>query len=111
MMQVEVAYARPDKQEVIPVNVPEGTTALEAVKLSGITSLFPEIDPDANDMGVFGKVIKDPSAHELREGDRVELYRPLKIDPKQARLNRAKKKSACSPFDQYAGVSSRSCAS
>ncbi|WP_372987789.1 RnfH family protein [Marinobacter sp.] len=94
MIRVEVAYARPDKQEIVPVTVPEGTTALEAVKLSGIADIFPEVDPDSNDMGIFGKVIKDPSAHELREGDRVELYRPLKIDPKQARLNRAKKKGA-----------------
>ncbi|MGF2734060.1 RnfH family protein [Marinobacter sp. DUT-1] len=94
MIRVEVAYARPDKQEIVPVTVPEGTTALEAVKLSGITDIFPEVDPDSNDMGIFGKVIKDPTAHELREGDRVELYRPLKIDPKQARLNRAKKKDA-----------------
>lgn len=92
MPHVEVAYARPDKQEIVPVTVPDGTTALEAVKLSGIVGIFPEVDPDAIDMGIFGKVIKDPAAHELREGDRVELYRPLKIDPKQARLNRAKKK-------------------
>lgn len=92
-MQVEVAYARPDKQQIVPVKVPEGTTALEAVKLSGIGDIFPEIEPDTIDMGVFGKVIKDPASHEWREGDRVELYRPLKIDPKQARLNRAKKKA------------------
>ena len=92
-MQVDVAYARPDKQQIVSVMVPEGTTAVEAVKLSGIVDIFPEIEPDAIDMGVFGKVIKDPASHELREGDRVELYRPLKIDPKQARLNRAKKKA------------------
>ncbi|MDY6840967.1 MAG: RnfH family protein [Pseudomonadota bacterium] len=92
MIRVDVAYARPDRQEVIPVNVPEGTTALEAARLSGITDIFPEIDPDTIDMGVFGKVIKDSAVHELREGDRVELYRPLEIDPKQARLNRAKTK-------------------
>lgn len=92
MPHVEVAYARPDRQEIVPVTVPQGTTALEAVKLSGIVGIFPEIDPDGIDMGIFGKVIKDPAAHPLREGDRVELYRPLQIDPKQARLNRAKKK-------------------
>ena len=92
-MQIEVAYARPDKQQIVPVKVPEGATALEAVNLSGIVDIFPEIEPDTIDMGVFGKVIKDPASHELREGDRVELYRPLKIDPKQARLNRAKKKA------------------
>ncbi|MEE3170059.1 MAG: RnfH family protein [Pseudomonadota bacterium] len=91
-MQVEVAYARPDRQEIVLVKVPAGTSALEAARLSGITDLFPEIELEKTDMGVFGKVIKDPSAHELRDGDRVELYRPLKIDPKQARLNRAKKK-------------------
>ncbi|WP_417503183.1 RnfH family protein [Marinobacter sp.] len=92
MLKVEVAYARPDKQEIVPVQVPEGATAVDAVKLSGITVIFPEIDVDSIDMGVFGKVIKNPAVHELREGDRVELYRPLQIDPKQARLNRAKKK-------------------
>lgn len=93
MPQVEVAYARPDKQEIIQVEAPEGATAVEAVMLSGITAIFPEIDVDSIDMGVFGKVIKKPAEHELRDGDRVELYRPLQIDPKQARLNRAKKKS------------------
>ncbi|MFL1467863.1 RnfH family protein [Marinobacter sp. DUT-3] len=93
MIRVEVAYARPDKQEIISLEVPDGTTALEAVKQSGIVAVFPEVDPESNDMGIFGKAIKSPAAHELREGDRVELYRPLKIDPKQARLNRAKKKS------------------
>ena len=93
MLQVEVAYARPDRQEIVTVDVPEGTTALEAVRMSGITDIFPEIDAEAIDMGVFGKVIKKPADHPVREGDRVELYRPLKIDPKQARLNRAKRKS------------------
>ena len=72
MIQVEVAYARPDRQEIVPVNVPEGTTALEAAKLSGISDIFPEIDPDTIDMGGVGKGIKDPAAHELRAGDRGE---------------------------------------
>lgn len=93
MPLVEVAYARPDKQEIVSINVPEGTTAMDAVKLSGIVAIFPEIDVEAIDMGIFGKVIKKPAEHELRDGDRVELYRPLQIDPKQARLNRAKKKA------------------
>lgn len=91
-MKVEVAYARPDKQQILEVSVPEGTTALEAVRISGITDVFPEIEPESISMGVFGKVIKSPDSHTLQAGDRVELYRPLKIDPKQARLNRARKK-------------------
>lgn len=92
MIRVEVAFARPDKQEIIALNVEEGTVAVDAVKQSGIVTVFPEIDPETNNMGIFGKAIKNPGSHELREGDRVEIYRPLKIDPKQARLNRAKKK-------------------
>ena len=92
MINVEVAFARPDKQEIIRLQVEQGTSAVEAVKRSGIAAVFPEIDPDKDDMGIFGKVIKNPSDHELRDGDRVEIYRPLKIDPKQARANRAKKK-------------------
>jgi putative ubiquitin-RnfH superfamily antitoxin RatB of RatAB toxin-antitoxin module len=92
MIRVEVAFARPDRQEIISLSVEEGTTAVEAVKRSGIVTTFPEVDPENDNMGIFGKVIKNPSAHELRDGDRVEVYRPLQIDPKQARLNRAKKK-------------------
>lgn len=91
-MQVEVAYARPDKQRIISLDVPEGTTVAEAARLSGIVEMFPEIDLAEIDMGIFGKVVKKPDEQALREGDRVELYRPLKIDPKQARLNRAQKK-------------------
>lgn len=94
MLQIEVAYARPDKQEIVSLEVPEGTTVLEAARLSGIDRIFPEIDVDSNDMGIFGKVVRDPATHLLRDGDRIELYRPLKIDPKQARLNRARKKQA-----------------
>lgn len=93
MIRVEVAFARPDKQEIITLNVEEGITAVDAVKQSGIVKVFPEIDPDTNNMGIFGKAIKNPASHELRDGDRVEIYRPLRIDPKQARLNRAKKKN------------------
>ncbi|TGN40558.1 RnfH family protein [Marinobacter confluentis] len=92
MIRVEVAFARPDRQEIIALNVEEGISAVDAVKQSGIVTLFPEIDPDTANMGIFGKAIKAPESHQLRDGDRVEIYRPLKIDPKQARLNRAKKK-------------------
>lgn len=92
MLHVEVAYARPDRQEIVSLEVPEGTTVLEAARQSGIDRIFPEIDVENNDMGIFGKVVRDPATHQLRDGDRVELYRPLKIDPKQARLNRARKK-------------------
>lgn len=86
---VEVAYARPDRQEIVPLEVPEGTTAWEAVQQSGIVDFFPEIDLETQEMGIFSKVLREPRHHVLKEGDRVEIYRPLKIDPKQARANRA----------------------
>ena len=91
LIRVEVAYALPHKQKIIEVNVPVGTSILAAAELSGITSEFPELDLSAAKFGIFGKASANPAAEELREGDRVEIYRPLLIDPKQARLNRAAK--------------------
>lgn len=94
MMRVEVAFATPERQEIVSLMVPDGTSMKEAVTRSGIQQLFPDHDLSAADMGVFGKVVKNPASHPLRDGDRVEIYRPLIIDPKQARLNRAKNKTA-----------------
>ncbi len=91
-ISVEVAYATPEEQKIIALDVLIGTTMYEAVVQSAITDAFPQIDIDNDKMGIFGKAVKNPKEHELREGDRVEIYRPLKIDPKQARLNRAAKK-------------------
>ena len=93
---VEVAYALPDRQEIIALNVEQGCTALEAVKLSGIAKHFSEIVPDEADMGIFSKALDGkaqplPSEYVLEPKDRVEIYRPLQIDPKQARLARAEK--------------------
>ncbi len=90
---IEVAYAMPHKQEILSVEVPEGTTVYEGACLSGMEKHFPDIDYDSIDMGIFGKMVKKPKEERLRAGDRIELYRPLIIDPKQARLNRAAKKS------------------
>ena len=57
MIRVEVAFARPDRQEIISLSVEEGTTAVEAVKRSGIVAIFPEVDPENGDMGIFGKAV------------------------------------------------------
>lgn len=93
---VEVAYALPDKQKIIPLLVEPGTTALQAVERSGITRIFPEIDVATAKMGIFGqalgtKGLKPPNQHQLEEGDRVEIYRPLICDPKEVRRKRAEK--------------------
>lgn len=88
LIRVEVAYARPDKQLIIPVDVPEGSTAIYAVEKSAITEHFPEIDLDAAKLGIFGKA--QPHDKVLKPGDRVEIYRPLIADPKESRRKRAK---------------------
>ncbi|MBU3736726.1 MAG: RnfH family protein [Methylobacterium sp.] len=84
---VEVAYATPQKQLIIPLKVAPGTTAEQAVLASGVLQKFPEIDLAQNKLGIFGKLIKNDL--ELREHDRVEIYRPLIADPKEVRRQRA----------------------
>ncbi len=94
MINVEVAYALPDEQKIIALKVEKGSSAYDAVVRSRIVEMFPEIDPDKASMGIFGKAIRDPKTEELKEGQRVEIYRPLLIDPKAARANRAAKLKA-----------------
>lgn len=89
ILHIEVAYARPERQRVLALEVPAGTSALEAVRLSGIAVEFPEIDLEQAAVGVFGRVC--PAGEVLREGDRVEIYRPLVADPKEVRRARAAK--------------------
>ena len=85
---VEVAYARPDSQRIVSLDVEPGTTLIQAVERSAIVDSYPEIDLDAATFGVFGKVEKQRD-RVLRDGDRVEIYRPLLIDPKAKRAKRA----------------------
>ena len=92
-ISVEVAYALPDKQQIIGFEVEAGTTALEAAIQSGIAQQFPELDVEKSDMGVFGKSVK-PAKHIMQEGERVEIYRPLIADPKAVRKERAAKAKA-----------------
>jgi putative ubiquitin-RnfH superfamily antitoxin RatB of RatAB toxin-antitoxin module len=84
---VEVAYALPHEQLIIPVMVQVGTTAENAIYASGILKKFPEIDLTDNKVGIFGKAIKPDTV--LRHLDRVEIYRPLIADPKEVRKQRA----------------------
>ncbi|MDX1341137.1 MAG: RnfH family protein [Reinekea sp.] len=91
LIKVEVAYATPEKQLIVEVEVPEGCTLLQAALQSGIDKEFPGLDIQQSAMGLFGRKVAKVNEEILREGDRVEIYRPLLIDPKQARLNRAAK--------------------
>ena len=86
-MRVEVVYALPAQQWLEILDVEPGTTAAEAVARSGIPSQCPQVDPWSSPLGRFGR----PCAPEavLRPGDRVEIHRPLQVDPKVARRRRA----------------------
>lgn len=84
---VEVAYALPQEQVVLSLSVLPGTTAQQAVELSGILNKFPEIDLTCNKLGIFAKLSKPDTV--LRDRDRVEIYRPLIADPKEVRKKRA----------------------
>jgi uncharacterized protein len=91
-IEIEVVYALPDNQVMLQLSLPAGTTALQAVELSGIIGIFPEIDLSQNKLGIFGKLVKsDTILHHL---DRVEIYRPLIVDPKERRRKRAKEFAA-----------------
>jgi putative ubiquitin-RnfH superfamily antitoxin RatB of RatAB toxin-antitoxin module len=84
---VEVAYATPEEQRIVVLEVAPGTTLRQAVELSGILEYFSEIDLDKARVGIFGKLKKLDQP--VRAGDRVEIYRPLIADPKAVRKKRA----------------------
>lgn len=94
VITVEVAYGLPAEQVLLTLTVPVGTTLRQAVRLSRLAERFPEIDPEQVSLGVFGKLEKDPDGRALRAGERVEIYRPLLIDPKEARRLRAERAKA-----------------
>lgn len=86
-INVEVAYALPEKQVILPVNVDVGTTIGGAIVQSGLMMEFPDLDIEHSEVGIFGKVM--PMTTVLSDGDRVEVYRPLIADPKEVRRKRA----------------------
>ncbi len=86
-IQVEVVYATPERQEVIGISLPAGSTAGQAIEASGLLARHPEIDLARNKLGIYAKLAKVDTA--LRDRDRVEIYRPLIADPKEVRKQRA----------------------
>ncbi len=87
LIDIEVAYALPWSQDLRHLRVPFGTSAEQAVQFSEICKVFPEIDQLHNNLGIFGKLVKPDTV--LRNHDRVEIYRPLTVDPKENRRRRA----------------------
>jgi putative ubiquitin-RnfH superfamily antitoxin RatB of RatAB toxin-antitoxin module len=86
LISVEVAYALPTEQKIIALQVEEGCSIETVIDLSGILILFPEIDLSQQKVGIFSKLKK--LTENVRAGDRIEIYRPLAIDPKEARRRR-----------------------
>lgn len=86
-MRIEVVYALADKSELVKLDLPDGSTVLQAVEASGLLAKHPEIDVKKNKFGIYAKLAKADAV--LREQDRVEIYRPLIADPKEVRKQRA----------------------
>ena len=86
-IMVEVAYALPNQQLIIPISIPPEANVEAAIRASGILEKFPEIDLNMNQIGIFSKLSKLDSP--LRNLDRIEIYRSLIADPKEARKQRA----------------------
>lgn len=86
-IRVEVVYALPEKQTVIELQLPDGSTARDAVAASGLGAVYPDVDFGALKLGVWAKLVKPETP--LRDRDRVEIYRPLIADPKEVRKQRA----------------------
>ncbi|MFA5985159.1 MAG: RnfH family protein [Methylococcaceae bacterium] len=88
-IEIEVAYAKPDEQVIISLKMPVGITAGEAIMASGLLVRYPEIDLEVNKIGIFSRICGLDQV--LQPADRVEIYRPLLNDPKEARRQRAAK--------------------
>ena len=87
LIDVEVAYANPEQQVIVALKIPEGATVEQAINASGLLNRFPEIDETGIKAGIFGCVCRLDQP--LRQGDRLEIYRSLIHDPKEARRQRA----------------------
>jgi putative ubiquitin-RnfH superfamily antitoxin RatB of RatAB toxin-antitoxin module len=86
-MRIEIVYATAEEQVLVALELAEGSSAETALRDSGILQRFPGIDLQSATIGIFGKVVGPERV--LRDGDRIEIYRPLRTDPKEARRSRA----------------------
>jgi uncharacterized protein len=84
---VTIVYARPDVRHILQVDIAPGATIEQAIGASGLLSLEPELRSGALDVGVWNRVARLDTI--VSEGDRIEVYRPLTVDPKEARRIRA----------------------
>lgn len=90
MITVEIVYAAPQRQALYRVEMGAERTVRAAIEASGVLNDFPDIELTRNRVGIFSRLV--PLDTPLRDGDRVEIYRPLQADPKEARRRRAEKR-------------------
>ncbi|WP_189519950.1 RnfH family protein [Kushneria pakistanensis] len=91
----EIAWATSERQYLESVTVPYGSTVLSVLEASGFCGRVDElaaIPLHALQLGIFGEHVRAPAEQTVRQGERIEIYRPLQIDPKQARRARARRK-------------------
>lgn len=86
MLEIEIVYGLSDKQVLKNMQVEEGTRIRAAALNSGLDEIFTDLDLHSAPLGIFGKTVKDDTP--LHDGDRIEIYRPLQADPKEARRRR-----------------------
>lgn len=91
-LRIEVAYALPDRQTLLALDVPVATTVETAIALSAMLRLHPAIDLAVQRVGIFGQLVA--LGHLVATGDRIEIYRPLVADPKASRHARVARKRA-----------------
>ncbi|NOS87810.1 MAG: RnfH family protein [Methylococcaceae bacterium] len=85
-MNVGVCYAEVDRQLWMRLEVPDNSTLADAIQLSGLLKLYPEINLDSQKVGIFGKIASLDTP--VKEGDRVEIYRPITVDPQTVQRRR-----------------------
>lgn len=94
LISIEVAYALPDKQKILVLQVAKGTSVKDAALAAKMEEHFPGLDVAAAKLGVFGKLVAKPESEVINPGERIEIYRPLIADPRASRQKRADKKEA-----------------
>lgn len=91
LINIEVVYALPEEQILFGLSIDDKHSVIDAIHLSGIMKQYPEINLDTCAIGIYGKRLTNISQYILQAGDRIEIYRSLLVDPKEARRKRAEK--------------------
>lgn len=100
-LTVEVAYALPKQQSLLTLSVLPGSTVLQVIEQSGILQQYPDIDLNQQKIGVWSRPVKQDEM--VKDGDRIEIYRPLIADPKDLRRRRAEKAKEEGRADKVTG--------